>query len=495
MKIFSEESSSSLRISLLGVGGAGNNVLHALGAVDQEGCTVCSVNSDARLLADAKAPCKIKLGEGVTYGLGAGGDPSLGAKLARESEASFIRAFESCDLAVFVAGLGGGTGSGALPVMAKLAREKGVFLVSVVAMPFDFEGDRRREQAESALESISLYSDIVMVFENDWMGTLLKENGLALDVFAAANKLMARAVAFVPRLVRSSGLLHLGLDDLKSALSGKNHRCLFGCGEGVGDAREVCSSIFDSPLIKQGKGIPSGSDVLVHVSGGSGLTFSKVQEILRELASRLPGDVRTHMGVSVSDSPADVVEVVLFSSMEEVPRAKVVNPSLPPQREAEPEKKETMKEEAVSVVKPHEVHSPVAATPVQIITMPIDPVDEIVPSVDVSNDQEEAQEEEREWETEVARPEMGEDHLILEERYDEEDDEPEAPPIQVKAKPSVKVAAQESVKVSAKPKPLEKKSLPLTDSSSAGKGRFDGDTPFIVDGEDLDLPPSMRKKS
>lgn len=452
---FGNSSASSLRVSLFGVGGAGSNVLRVLNVAGQDGETVYSVNSDARLLAESQAPCKIKLGEGVTYGLGAGGDPALGEKMARESEASFIRAFESCDVAVFVAGLGGGTGSGSLPVMAKLAREMGVFLVSVVAMPFEFEGSRRRDQAEASLESISLYSDIVMVFENDWMGTLLQEGGLAHDAFEAANRLMGRAVSFIPRLVRSPGLLHLGLDDLKAAVSGRGNRCLFGCGTGTGDASGICSAVFDSPLLKQGGGILPGSDVLAHVSGGRELTFARVQEIFLELANRLPDGVQTHVGVAVSESNEESVEVVVFASMGGMPRISSANSAKTPVT-AVTEKKEEIRE----------------TPPVQIITVPVDPVDES-PSGDAP-----VQEDDLEEDTYVV-PEMKEDHLILEPRIIDEDscDEPAPEPL-----PSPTA-------------PPPAKSRPSPAVSASGKGRFDGDSPFLVDGEDLDLPPSMRRKN
>ena len=441
MKNFSSDSSfASPKVSLFGVGGAGSNVLRVLGCSHHDDqCSIYSVNSDARLLAESTSPYKIKLGEGVTFGLGSGGDPSMGAKMARESESSFVRAFEACDVAIFVAGLGGGTGSGALPVMAKLAREMGVFLVSVVAMPFEFEGCRRREQAQAALDSVSLYSDIVMAFENDQMGTLLKESGLAHDVFAEANRLMARAVSFIPRLTRSPGLLHIGLDDLKSVLKGKGSRCVFGCGVGLGDDREICSAVFDSPLLKQGQSdgmaISAGADVLAHLSGGRGLTFNRVQGIFNELSARLPEGGQIHIGVSVSDSEDDFVELVVFSSSE---RSVCVS-SLPPVS-VEEEKRDI--------------------PPVQIITLEVDPEDELhpvnltedVPVEDAISDEEVAIQED----FEEVLPEPGEDGSLKE----------------------VSVESNSGT----------------SDSSSFGKGRFDGDTPFLVDGEDFDLPPSMRRK-
>ena len=205
------------KICLCGIGAAGTKVMEEVLLLSPQPASVCAMNLDARLLNASAVPCKIHLGARLTRGLGSGGDASVGAQAACESESSILRALEGSALAVLVAGLGGGTGSGVAPEAARLAKEQGAYVVSVVIRPFRFEGERRAVQADEALSRLALYSDMVLRFDNDAMEGLIDPDRGVLEAFSVVNALIARAVLIVPSLLNSSGnLLRVGLDDLLS---------------------------------------------------------------------------------------------------------------------------------------------------------------------------------------------------------------------------------------------------------------------------------------
>ncbi|MEG1508222.1 MAG: cell division protein FtsZ [Akkermansia sp.] len=441
-------------IALLGIGGAGSNVLETLVAECLSGCSLYSVNADARLLEASSVSHKIHLGGKVTFGLGSGGDPALGAQVAKESEASLVRVLEGCKVAVIVAGLGGGTGSGASPVIARLARELGIFLVSVVTMPFAFEGARRRDQAEDALRELSLYSDAVLIFENDLMGSLLGNDASVMSAFDVSNQLMSRAIMSIPELALRPGLIHLGLDDLKLAVSGKGHRCLFGCGKAKVSLLspeswidDLVSQVLASPLLVDESILRDIKEVLVHIRGGRSLTLDQVQEVMAQLTTHLPLESHVHFGVAIADDLGDEVRVSLFASQSFISADRLMGRNPVVVSDVAPIKMESSETKPLSQI-----------PEVQIITSDRDPVDdEPVISSLIGGDIEDLPEEAL--------------ALVDDDVFDEElpqekkiDDEPEF-----------------DLEV---PTPVD----------LAGKGRFDGDVPFIVDGEDMDLPPSMRRK-
>ncbi len=202
------------KVCLCGVGSAGTKVMEEVLRLTPQGVSVCAMNPDARLLNASTIPGKVHLGPRLTRGLGTGGDAKVGRDAALESEAAILRAVEGTSLVVIAAGLGGGTGSGVAPEVARLAKECGACVVSVIIRPFRFEGERRLATADEALRSLSLYSDMVLRFDNDAMDALIDADKGVLEAFSAVNAQLARAVMIVPGLHESSGgLLQVGLDD------------------------------------------------------------------------------------------------------------------------------------------------------------------------------------------------------------------------------------------------------------------------------------------
>ena len=239
------------KICLCGIGAAGTKVMEEVLLLAPQSASVCAMNLDARLLNASSVPCKIHLGARLTRGLGSGGDASVGAQAACESESSILRALEGSALAVLAAGLGGGTGSGVAPEAARLAKEQGAYVVSVVIRPFRFEGERRSAQADEALARLALYSDMVLRFDNDAMESLIDPDKGVLEAFSVVNALIARAVLIVPSLLNSSGnLLRVGLDDLLSVAGTGKGICSFGVGEASADASvaDILNQVRHSPL-------------------------------------------------------------------------------------------------------------------------------------------------------------------------------------------------------------------------------------------------------
>lgn len=236
------------KICLCGIGAAGTKVMEEVLLLAPQPVSVCAMNLDARLLNASAVPCKVHLGARLTRGLGSGGDASVGTQAACESESSILRALEGSALTVLVAGLGGGTGSGVAPEAARLAKEQGAYVVSVVIRPFRFEGERRAAQADEALARLVLYSDMVLRFDNDAMESLIDPDKGVLEAFSVVNALIARAVLIVPSLLNSSGtLLRVGLDDLLSVAGTGKGICTFGVGEASADAS--VADILDQVVI------------------------------------------------------------------------------------------------------------------------------------------------------------------------------------------------------------------------------------------------------
>lgn len=265
------------------------------------------MNLDARLLNASAVPCKVHLGARLTRGLGSGGDASVGAQAACESESSILRALEGSALAVLVAGLGGGTGSGVAPEAARLAKEQGAYVVSVVIRPFRFEGERRAVQADEALSRLALYSDMVLRFDNDAMEGLIDPDRGVLEAFSVVNALIARAVLIVPSLLNSSGnLLRVGLDDLLSVAGTGKGICSFGVGEASADASvaDILDQVRHSPLFLE-KRLGEVDDVLVLVRGGASLTLQRLEALVDGVAEILGKGVRLHIGASVEQQTED----------------------------------------------------------------------------------------------------------------------------------------------------------------------------------------------
>lgn len=309
------------KIVIVGIGGAGANILQCFGGSSADNVRLCSMSLDERVGRASGNVEFLQLGEGMNHGLGSGGDPQVGKQAAEGSAGDISRLIKGARLVVMVAGLGGGTGSGAAPVLAHMAKEAGVFLVTVAVMPFAFEGRRRRQQADAALEEISRLSDIVYCFENDYMEEMFRSRPGARAVFEEVNRLLAKATASVPMLSSSPGLINLGLDELATALENSDSRCIFGSGTGHGAhrAEDAARAALESPLMSFNNAIGHARCVIAHVAGGDSMSLAEVRTTMETVREALADeDVTLFFGTSVKSYLGDEMRLTLIASIDGV---------------------------------------------------------------------------------------------------------------------------------------------------------------------------------
>ncbi|MEE2968297.1 MAG: hypothetical protein VX646_10475 [Verrucomicrobiota bacterium] len=306
------------KVKVIGIGGAGSNVLDRIALHERmDDGELLVLNTDVRDLVSSVAEDKIQLGKDLTQGLGAGGDPDLGKEAAQKTSDEIRAALEGKSLVFICAGLGGGTGSGAAPIVAKIAREVGAFVVGFVTMPFSFEGRRRLEQAESALAEMEKCTNALMTFDNDRMGSLINQKEGIQQAFAAADQIIGQSVGAITKLVAQPGLVRIGMDDLLTALKNDSSRCLFGFGQASGDnrAQEALKSALKNPLLDRGQMLNQSSSLIAHISGGETTTLYEVEILMNELSKYVNDDAHILFGVSSDGKQGESLSLTIISSI------------------------------------------------------------------------------------------------------------------------------------------------------------------------------------
>ncbi|MEM7012801.1 MAG: hypothetical protein AAF585_15100 [Verrucomicrobiota bacterium] len=312
------EGEQKLKVKVLGVGGAGSNVIDRI-AVDggsAENLVLC--NTDVRALTTSIAGSKVQLGRELTMGLGCGGDPELGREAATQTTDEIRAVVSGNDMVFICVGLGGGTGSGAAPVIAKVAREQGCFVVVFTTMPFRFEGRRRLQQANMALSELKESAHALLTFENDRMGELIVPKDGVRQAFAAADKTICQSIRAICSLVEQPGMVRIGMDDLLAVLKGRDSRCLFGFGQASGKDRVKRSvrAALDNPLLDRGQLLSEGANVLVHISGGENLKLAEVEAVMTQLGKHVDDSAQLLFGVSTSAALEESLCVAIISSVD-----------------------------------------------------------------------------------------------------------------------------------------------------------------------------------
>ncbi len=306
-------------VKIVGIGGAGANMLDRAALDGMTGAELLCANTDMRTLSSSTAGEKIQIGKNLTKGLGAGGDPELGLKAAQESELEIRDSLRGRKMVFLCVGLGGGTGSGAAPLIARIAREEGAFVVIFATMPFGFEGRRRRDQAETALNELAVLANALVTFDNGRMGELVLAKQGIHEAFAAADRMISESIKAVTRLVVRPGLINVGLDDLMTALKTTRSRCLFGSGIADGENRSqlALENALTSPLLDKGSLLADAATVLVHICGGKNLTLHEVELLMQELSKYIPASAHVLFGAAVDPAMGDSLSVTLVSALPE----------------------------------------------------------------------------------------------------------------------------------------------------------------------------------
>lgn len=306
-------------VKIIGLGGAGANMLDRAALDGMTGAEMLCVNTDMRTLSSSVAGEKIQIGKNLTKGLGAGGDPELGLKAVQEAELEIRDTLRGRKMIFICVGLGGGTGSGAAPLITRLAREEGAFVVVFATMPFGFEGQRRRDQAETALNELAVLANALVTFDNGRMGELVLAKQGIHEAFAAADRMISESIKAVTRLVVRPGLINVGLDDLMAALRTTRSRCLFGSGIADGENRSqlALENALTSPLLDKGSLLADATTVLVHICGGESLTLYEVELLMQALSKYVPPSAHILFGAAVDPAMGESLSVTLVSALPE----------------------------------------------------------------------------------------------------------------------------------------------------------------------------------
>lgn len=309
----------SSSVKIVGLGGAGTNMLDRVVLDGMDGAEMLAINTDIRTLSGSVARDRIQLGRNLTKGLGSGGDPELGQQAVLEAEQEIRSALKGRRIVFLCVGLGGGTGSGAAPIVCRVAREEGAFVVVFATMPFAFEGRRRREQADTALNELAVLSNALVTFDNNRMGDLVLAKQGIHEAFAAADRMISESIKAVIRLVIRPGLINVGLDDLMTALRTTRSRCLFGSGisNGKDRASKALRNALNSPLLDQGALLKDAETVLVHLCGGEDLTLYEIELLMQSLSKFVPDKAHVLFGAAVDPSMGDQLSITMVSSLPE----------------------------------------------------------------------------------------------------------------------------------------------------------------------------------
>src|SRR5256714_9823255 len=312
-----EKADEVIPIRVVGVGGAGCNVLDRIVLDGLDKADPIAINTDVQALASSVASTKVQLGRTVTRGLGAGGDPEVGYNAGFESADEIRRALTDARMIFICTGLGGGTGSGAAPAVAQVAREHGSLVLAFATLPFAFEGKRRLAQAHEALVKLRENCDAVICFENDRMGDMVAPKAGIHQAFAVADVTISQSVRSIVSLIQRPGLIQIGFDDLLSALRSPSGRCVFGFGESDSDnrAHDALTQALKNPLMDRGRMLADASHVLVQVSGGPGMTLTEVEILMQELGKHIYDATQIIFGTAVDSRMGNRLSVTLISSL------------------------------------------------------------------------------------------------------------------------------------------------------------------------------------
>ncbi|HRE04514.1 MAG TPA: cell division protein FtsZ [Opitutaceae bacterium] len=306
----------NVAIKLIGVGGAGANAVDRLKMENLERLQLAAINTDHQALSSSPVQEKLLIGMSVTRGLGAGGDPDLGREAAEADREKLQSVVKDCDLIFLLAGMGGGTGSGAAPVLAEVANEAGAVVIAFVTMPFAFEGGRRLRQAEEGLQALRKVCDAVIPLPNDVLLQEAAENETVLDSFARADEWIGRGVKSIWAMLHRTGLINLDFATLRQAFASRSGKTLFGLGSGAGEqaVADSIESLKLCPLLATPEFSRKADRLLVNITGGPDLTLPKVNEIMTAVTEQFGRDSHVIMGAVIDETMQGRVEVCVLGT-------------------------------------------------------------------------------------------------------------------------------------------------------------------------------------
>ncbi len=300
-------------IKVIGVGGGGGNAINRMVTSKVDGVEFISVNTDAQALYHSQAPDRINIGKATTRGLGAGSDPSIGSKSAEESSEEIKSAIDGADMVFIVCGLGGGTGTGAAPVIAEVAKSLGILTVGVVTKPFSFEGSRRMQMAVEGLEELKSKVDTLITIPNDRILSIIDKKTPLTDAFTVVDDVLRQAIQGIADLITTHGMINLDFADVRSIMSDAGS-ALMGIGYGNGENRAVdaARAAIESPLLEMS--IAGAKGILFNVTGGNDLSMFEVDEAAKIITEAADPDANIIFGTVINENYAGEVKCTVIAT-------------------------------------------------------------------------------------------------------------------------------------------------------------------------------------
>lgn len=329
MALVKPDSARIAKIKVIGVGGGGGNAVSSM--VDSEnidGVEFISINTDAQVLLASKAPTKLQIGEKLTKGLGVGGSPEVGCQAAEESIEKIKELLVDSDMVFLTAGMGGGTGTGASPIIAKLAKESGALTVGVVTKPFAFEGTRRMVVAEDGIEKFREEVDTLIVIPNQRLMDVIDKKMTLVEAFKVADSVLGQAVGGIADIITTAGLINVDFADVKTIMKDAG-TALLGIGTGVGEnrAQMAARAAISSPLLDLS--IDGARGVLFNIAGGTDLTMFEVDEAARVISSAADPDANIIFGAVIKEDLSDQVKITVIATGFDEARARLAKMAQP----------------------------------------------------------------------------------------------------------------------------------------------------------------------
>ena len=316
--MFGLEMDQLAKIKVIGVGGGGCNAINRMIESGLKGVDFIVANTDLQILNTSLAPVKLQIGSELTDGLGAGANPEIGREAALESKAEIEEALKGADMVFVTCGMGGGTGTGAAPVIAEISQDLGALTVGIVTKPFSFEGKKRMEQALGGLEELKKHVDTLIVIPNDRLRELIDKTTPMLEAFREVDNILHRGVQSISDLIAVAGLVNLDFADVKAVMKDRGN-ALIGIGVGSGSDRavEAAKQAVNSPLLETS--INGATDAIINVTGGSNLTLFEVEEAAEIIRTAANTDINTIFGAVINENLNDEVIVTVIATGFEQP--------------------------------------------------------------------------------------------------------------------------------------------------------------------------------
>lgn len=363
---FDLETDNNAKIKVFGVGGGGNNAVNRMIDEQIKGIDFIAINTDRQALTSSKAEHQVQIGEKLTRGLGAGAEPEVGRKAAEESKEQIEELLEDTDMVFVTAGMGGGTGTGAAPVVAQLAKQKGILTVGVVTKPFGFEGKVRMKNADAGIEALKANVDTLITIPNDRLLQVVQKNTSIRDAFSIADNVLKQGIQSISDLIKVPGLINLDFADVTSIMKERGLAHM-GIGNASGENRaiEAAKEAIQSPLLETS--IRGATGVLLNVTGGPSLSLFEVDAASKLITESCDPEANIIFGASIRDDlEEEIMITVIATGFEQAPQGGYIEPTPIKKTEIQPsqvEYKQTQNIEPKVQVKEEIKVEPLKPTP------------------------------------------------------------------------------------------------------------------------------------